>query len=87
MSMLTIKIFIVNTRDDKLPDPRHDPIQVVFWCLQTEDVNIPSNGFQEGYHVGIIAVGDKVNVSKIGLYSKFTSSNAKAYLKIHEHRC
>lgn len=73
ISMLTNEISIVNTRDDKLPDPAHDPIQVIFWCLQTEDVNIASNGFQEGYHVGIIAVGDKVKVSKIGLYGKFTS--------------
>ena len=81
--VVTTKISIVNTRGGKLPDPVHDPIQVVFWCLQTEDANIPSNGFQEGYHVGIIAVGDEINVSKIGLYSEFTSlyANAKLFTK------
>ncbi|KAI8393678.1 uncharacterized protein BYT42DRAFT_551883 [Radiomyces spectabilis] len=46
----------VNTRANFLPDFDRDPVQMAFWCLQTEDDSIVSNGFQQGYHIGIIAV-------------------------------
>ncbi|ORY95936.1 hypothetical protein BCR43DRAFT_316967 [Syncephalastrum racemosum] len=57
----------VSTRGDMLPDPAHDAVQVVFWCLQTEDENIVSNGMQEGYHIGVIGVHQQVPFSKMGL--------------------
>ncbi|KAI9322888.1 hypothetical protein BX666DRAFT_1899270 [Dichotomocladium elegans] len=63
----------VNTRDDFLPDPEHDAVQIVFWCLQTEDVNIVSNGFQKGYHVGIIAIGNRIETTKIGIHDVETT--------------
>lgn len=61
-------MFIVNTRDQLLPDPQHDAVQLIFWCLQTEDCRIPSNGYQEGYYVGVIAI-EEFDISKIGLTS------------------
>ncbi|KAG1048906.1 hypothetical protein G6F43_008737 [Rhizopus delemar] len=56
----------VNTRQDLLPDPEHDSVQVIFYCLQTDDRNISSNGYQQGYHIGIIALND-FDITKIGI--------------------
>ncbi|CEP18773.1 hypothetical protein [Parasitella parasitica] len=56
----------VNTRDQLLPDPQYDAVQLVFWCLQTEDLRIPSNGYQEGFYVGVIAMKD-FDISRIGI--------------------
>lgn len=56
----------VNTRDKLLPDPEHDAVQLVFWCLQTEDLRITSNGYQEGFYIGVIAMKD-FDVSRIGI--------------------
>ncbi|KAI8091003.1 uncharacterized protein B0P05DRAFT_296215 [Gilbertella persicaria] len=56
----------VNTRHQLLPDPEHDPVQLVFWCLQTEDQRVPSNGYQDEYYVGVIAMND-FDISRIGL--------------------
>lgn len=56
----------VNTRDQLLPDPEHDAVQLVFWCLQTEDLRIASNGYQEGFYIGVIAMKD-FDVSRIGI--------------------
>lgn len=57
---------VVNTRQDLLPDPEHDSVQVIFYCLQTDDRNISSNGYQQGYHIGIIALND-FDITKIGI--------------------
>ncbi|KAG0168869.1 DNA polymerase zeta, partial [Apophysomyces sp. BC1034] len=56
-----------NSTGGILPNPKQDAVQLIFWCLKTENENIASNGFQEGYHVGIIAVRD-INISKIGIH-------------------
>ncbi|KAI8148312.1 hypothetical protein BJV82DRAFT_591635 [Fennellomyces sp. T-0311] len=66
LDTLSVEIH-VNTRDDMLPDPAHDAVQIIFCCLKTEDANIVSNGFQDGYHVEIIAVGTDIDTQKIGL--------------------
>ncbi|KAI7860500.1 ribonuclease H-like domain-containing protein [Circinella umbellata] len=66
LDILSVEIHI-NTRDNMLPDPEHDPVQTIFWCLKTEDVNIVFNGFEKGYHVEIITVGTDINTQKIGL--------------------
>lgn len=60
----------MNTRGNLLPDPEHDAVQAIFYCLQTEDENIISNGFHKGYHVGVIAVGQSTDTAKLGLPSK-----------------
>ncbi|KAI8975441.1 hypothetical protein BDF20DRAFT_914372 [Mycotypha africana] len=56
----------VNTREKLLPDPQHDPVQLIFWCLQTEDRHIPWNGYQEGYLVGLIAMKD-FDIARVGI--------------------
>ncbi|OAD06266.1 hypothetical protein MUCCIDRAFT_9808, partial [Mucor lusitanicus CBS 277.49] len=56
----------VNTRDQLLPDPERDAVQLIFWCLQTEDLRIPSNGYQEGLYLGVIAMKD-FDISRIGV--------------------
>lgn len=44
-------------------------VQVIFWCLKTNDRNVPSNGFDDRYRVGVIAIDD-INLKKIGINSK-----------------
>ncbi|CEG83153.1 Putative DNA polymerase [Rhizopus microsporus] len=56
----------VNTRADLLPDPEQDAVSVIFYCLKTEDLNVPTNGYQQGYHLGIICLNDFI-VTKIGI--------------------
>lgn len=56
----------VNTRDQLLPDPGLDAVQLIFWCLQTEDTRVPSNGYQEGFYIGVIAIKD-FDISRIGI--------------------
>jgi DNA polymerase zeta len=41
---INVTLIIVNTRAHLHPDPLYDAIEIVFWCLQTEDENIQSNG-------------------------------------------
>lgn len=68
--------FLVNTRGKLQPDPQHDPVQLIFWCLQTEDQHILSNGYQEGYVVGIIALKEfDINKSGLSNKRKFTDTN------------
>jgi hypothetical protein len=60
---------LVNTREKLLPDPQQDPVQLIFWCLQTEDKSIVSNGYQEGYHIGVIALKN-FDISKVGISNR-----------------
>ncbi|RUS18701.1 hypothetical protein BC937DRAFT_88438 [Endogone sp. FLAS-F59071] len=57
----------VNTRGQLLPNPSEDPVSVIFWCLQTEDDEMQSNGYRLGYRVGLILTHDTLNVSRTGL--------------------
>ncbi|KAG1474804.1 hypothetical protein G6F56_000124 [Rhizopus delemar] len=56
----------VHTRDDLLPDPEQDPVEIIFYCLQTDDPKISINGYQQDYHVGIIALTD-LDITKMGI--------------------
>jgi DNA polymerase zeta len=49
-----------------LPDPHKDAVQLIFWCLQTEDQHVKSNGYQDGYQIGVIALND-FDIQKVGL--------------------
>ena len=69
MSSLAIEIH-VDTRGDLLPDPTHDEIKCIFYCLQNEDDDISDNGRKEGTHVGMIISSD-------------TSSLRDAYVAYH----
>ncbi|KAH8553586.1 DNA polymerase zeta catalytic subunit [Umbelopsis sp. PMI_123] len=54
LDLLSVEIH-VNTRENRLPDPRQDPIECIYWCLQTEDENIASNGRLPGYSAGYVS--------------------------------
>ncbi|KAF9914040.1 DNA polymerase zeta [Lobosporangium transversale] len=59
------------TRGTLLPDPALDPIQAVFYCWQTDQQGLVSNGWVPGYRVGIFThVGagmiKKLSVGRIG---------------------
>ncbi|KAL9544595.1 hypothetical protein MBANPS3_007546 [Mucor bainieri] len=55
----------VNTRDQLLPDPERDAVQLIFWCLQTEDLRVPSNGYQEGLCLGVIAMKKDFDIARM----------------------
>ncbi|KAI8060050.1 hypothetical protein BC940DRAFT_371596 [Gongronella butleri] len=56
----------VHSRGNLLPDPEHDEVKVIFWCLQTEDECIPGNSSDGSYRVGVICTRE-FNVSRIGI--------------------
>ncbi|KAI8089385.1 putative DNA polymerase zeta catalytic subunit [Halteromyces radiatus] len=57
----------VNTKEKMMPDPSQNEVQVIFWCLKTEDENISKNsGYDDSYHVGIISL-DNFDITKIGI--------------------
>ena len=55
MSLMSLEVH-VNTRADFVPNPEHDEIACVFWCIQSEDEELECNGFNDGTHVGILAL-------------------------------
>lgn len=69
----------MNTRGELLPDPKEDPVQILVWCLQTQDKCFPTNGYQ-GNHVGIIAL-KSFDITKVGLSS--TRNILISVMRIH----
>ncbi|KIX05146.1 uncharacterized protein Z518_06018 [Rhinocladiella mackenziei CBS 650.93] len=63
MSMMSLEVH-VNTRGSLAPNPHEDPIACVFWCLQTDDEELETNGSKDGLRVGIIAVADEPHIAK-----------------------
>ncbi|KWU46737.1 DNA/RNA polymerase, partial [Rhodotorula sp. JG-1b] len=57
----------VNTRGTLLPDPQHDAIQAIFYCLQSDNEDLDVNGRAENTHVGVIAVGNKHTLRVVGI--------------------
>ncbi|KAI9824671.1 MAG: hypothetical protein M1819_000824 [Sarea resinae] len=57
MSIMSIEVH-VNTRSSLLPNPEEDEIACIFWCLQSDDEELESNGIREGTHVGILALSN-----------------------------
>ncbi|KAF9396063.1 DNA polymerase zeta [Podila verticillata] len=53
MDVLSLEIHC-QTRGGLLPDPKHDPVLAVFYCLQTEREEVVSNGWVPGYRIGVI---------------------------------
>ncbi|GAA5834931.1 hypothetical protein JCM11251_002064 [Rhodosporidiobolus azoricus] len=45
-----------------LPNPEHDAIEVLFYCLQSDNDDLLVNGRSERTHVGVIVVGDEREV-------------------------
>ena len=57
MSIMSLEIH-VNTRANLVPNPEHDEICCVFWCIQSDDEDLEVNGINEGTHVGVIALSE-----------------------------
>ena len=57
MSIMSLEIH-VNTRESLVPNPEHDDICCVFWCLQSDDEELEVNGVNAGTHVGILALSE-----------------------------
>lgn len=55
MSLMSLEIF-TNTRGSSVPNPEHDEISCVFWCIRSDDEELHTNGINEGTHVGLIAL-------------------------------
>lgn len=58
----------VNTRGSLLPDPEHDEIFALFYCLQSENDGLVKNGRdpEANRHVGVIAVGSSSLKKQVG---------------------
>lgn len=57
MSLMSLELHI-NTRGSLVPNPEQDRISCVFWCLQSEDEELPFNGMKGGTRLGILALSD-----------------------------
>ncbi|KAL6713544.1 DNA polymerase zeta [Lecanora helva] len=57
MSVMGLEIH-VNTRGSLVPNPELDRIEGVFWCVQSDDVDLEVNGINEGTHVGIVVLSE-----------------------------
>lgn len=57
MSVMSLEIH-VNTRGNLLPNPEHDEIGCLFWCLQSDEEDLEVNGINEGTHVGVLALSN-----------------------------
>lgn len=64
MQILSIELH-VNTRGKLYPDPKHDAVAALFYCLKSETDGIDYNGAppddsgQSDRHVGVVIVGDE----------------------------
>lgn len=57
MSTMSLEVH-VNTRGNFVPNPEEDEVQCLFWCLQSDEEGVESNGLSEGTHVGIVALSE-----------------------------
>lgn len=55
MSLMSLEIHI-NTRGSSVPNPEQDEISCVFWCIQSDDDELDTDGISQGTHVGVIAL-------------------------------
>lgn len=64
MSTMALEVH-VNTRGSLAPNPDEDAIACIFWCLQTDEEDIESNGGKDGIHMGILAVAEEPHTAKM----------------------
>lgn len=55
MSTMALEVH-VNTRGDLAPDPEHDEISCIFWCLQSDDDGLASTVTDDGNHLGLVVL-------------------------------
>jgi DNA polymerase zeta len=63
MSVMALEVH-VHTRGALAPNPEEDAIASIFWCLQTDDEELETNGSKPGLHLGILAVADQPQIGK-----------------------
>ncbi|KAK5944075.1 DNA polymerase zeta [Knufia obscura] len=63
MSVMSLEVH-VNTRGSLAPNPEEDQIACVFWCIQTDDEDIPVNTNSPGMHAGILALAEERPMAK-----------------------
>ena len=63
MSIMSLEVH-VNTRGNLVPNPEQDPIECVFWCIQSDDEDLAVNGINEGTHVGVLALSESGGLAK-----------------------
>ncbi|BGP52794.1 DNA polymerase zeta [Rhodotorula sphaerocarpa] len=66
MAVLTMELH-ANSRKNLLPDPQHDAIEAIFYCLQSDDEDLHVNGRSENTHVGALAVGNGDTLRILGI--------------------
>ncbi|PBP17118.1 DNA polymerase zeta catalytic subunit, partial [Diplocarpon rosae] len=65
MSTMSLEIHI-NTRGSFVPNPEEDEVQCLFWCLQSDEVDLVSNGSVDGTHLGAVVLSeDSIMTQKI----------------------
>ncbi|KAJ5998886.1 hypothetical protein N7451_006696 [Penicillium sp. IBT 35674x] len=57
MNTMSLEVH-VNTRGHLSANPAEDEISCIFWCIQSEDVDIEVNSHIPGVHVGIVYQGE-----------------------------
>lgn len=55
MSLMSLEIH-TNTRGSSVPNPEQDEISCAFWCIQSDDEELDTNGINEGTRVGVITL-------------------------------
>ncbi|OLL22088.1 DNA polymerase zeta catalytic subunit [Neolecta irregularis DAH-3] len=70
MSTLSLEVHI-NTRGDLLPNPEEDEISTVFWSLHSTDPEYPTNGYKDGYHVGMIILSPVVDMYPLNTFRHY----------------
>jgi DNA polymerase zeta len=63
MSIMSLEVH-VNTRGNFVPNPEEDEIQCLFWCLQSDEHDLDSNGIVEGTHLGVVVLSEDGKMSQ-----------------------
>lgn len=63
MSTMSLEVHI-NTRGNFVPNPEEDEVQCVFWCLQSDEDGLESNGINPRTHVGIVVLSEDGKLAK-----------------------
>ncbi|GAA6052660.1 hypothetical protein JCM3770_003916 [Rhodotorula araucariae] len=66
MAVLAMEVH-VNTRGKLLPNPQHDPIEAIFYCLQSDNDEVDYNGRSDNTHVGVIVIGEEDMYRRLGI--------------------
>ncbi|TVY82160.1 DNA polymerase zeta catalytic subunit [Lachnellula suecica] len=57
MSTMSLEVHI-NTRGNLVPNPEEDEVQCLFWCLQSDDDTLETNGYAANTHLGIVVLSE-----------------------------